>query len=90
MLERTNKKNDLARKEAFYNYKAKEYIILNNEIEDMIYHTKIVASSVNYSFLISDMPFMSFYNANVALDNAKRLMQDGGAQMVKLEGIGLK
>ena len=29
---------------------------------------------------------MSFYNANVALDNAKRLMQDGGAQMVKLEG----
>ena len=32
------------------------------------------------------MPFMSFYNANVALDNAKRLMQDGGAQMVKLEG----
>ena len=56
------------------------------KIEDMIYHTKIVASSVNYSFLISDMPFMSFYNANVALDNAKRLMQDGGAQMVKLEG----
>tara|TARA_Y100000768_G_scaffold366971_1_gene329617 strand:+ start:401 stop:1216 length:816 start_codon:yes stop_codon:yes gene_type:complete len=56
------------------------------KIEDMIYHTKIVASSINYSFLISDMPFMSFYNESIAIDNAKRLMQDGGAQMVKLEG----
>ncbi len=55
-------------------------------IKDMIYHTKIVASSVDYSFIISDMPFMSFYNADVAMDNAKKLMQDGGAQMVKLEG----
>ena len=56
------------------------------KIEDMIYHTRIVASSINYSFLISDMPFMSFYDAGIALDSAKRLMQDGGAQMVKLEG----
>ena len=56
------------------------------KIEDMIYHSKIVSSSLNYSFLISDMPFMSFYNPDIAMENAKKLMQDGGAQMIKLEG----
>ncbi|MGI9312113.1 MAG: 3-methyl-2-oxobutanoate hydroxymethyltransferase [Alphaproteobacteria bacterium] len=56
------------------------------KIEDMIYHSKNVSSSIKSAFLISDMPFMSFYNSDIALENAKRLMQDGGAHMVKLEG----
>ena len=51
----------------------------------MIYHTKIVASSINYSFLISDMPFMSYATDDLGLQNAKRLMQ-AGANSVKIEG----
>ena len=35
---------------------------------------------------MADMPFMSFSSAQQALDNAVRLMQEGGAMMVKLEG----
>tara|TARA_Y100000590_G_C15743129_1_gene1021008 strand:+ start:1706 stop:2521 length:816 start_codon:yes stop_codon:yes gene_type:complete len=56
------------------------------KIEDMVYHTKIVSKGIKRSFLISDMPFMSFYSPEVALENAKKLMQDGGAHMIKLEG----
>ncbi len=54
-------------------------------MDDMIYHTKCVANSVNHSLVISDMPFMSYSNIDSALYNATRLMQEGGAQMVKLE-----
>ena len=56
------------------------------KMEDMIYHSKIVASALQYSFLITDMPFMSFYTPEIALENASKLMQDGDAQMIKLEG----
>jgi 3-methyl-2-oxobutanoate hydroxymethyltransferase len=56
------------------------------KIEDMIYHSRIVASALQYSFLITDMPFMSFYTPEIALENASKLMQDGDAQMIKLEG----
>jgi 3-methyl-2-oxobutanoate hydroxymethyltransferase len=38
------------------------------------------------AFLVSDMPFMSYTDPSQALDNAVRLMQEGGAMMVKLEG----
>jgi len=40
---------------------------------------------VRRSFLITDMPFMSYTTPSQALDNAVRLMQEGGAMMVKLE-----
>ncbi len=56
------------------------------KMEDMIYHSKIVASALQYSFLITDMPFMSFYTPEISLENASILMQDGDAQMIKLEG----
>jgi 3-methyl-2-oxobutanoate hydroxymethyltransferase len=35
---------------------------------------------------MADMPFMTYTSREVALENAKRLMQEGGAKMVKLEG----
>jgi 3-methyl-2-oxobutanoate hydroxymethyltransferase len=38
------------------------------------------------AFLVADMPFMSYTNPGQALDNAVRLMQEGAAMMVKLEG----
>ncbi len=54
-------------------------------MEDMIYHSKCVASVASHSLVVTDMPFMSYSNIDSALQNATRLMQEGGAQMVKLE-----
>ncbi len=54
-------------------------------MEDIIYHTQCVVNATSYSLVISDMPFMSYSNIEIALHNATRLMQEGGAQMVKLE-----
>ena len=57
-------------------------------IDDMIYHTACVAGSAGRMLVMADMPFMSFRDVDHALDNATRLMQEGGAHMVKLEGGG--
>jgi len=55
-------------------------------VEDIIYHSRAVARGLRRAFLVADMPFMSYTEPGQALDNAVRLMQDGGAMMVKLEG----
>lgn len=55
-------------------------------VDDMIYHTANVVRGCNTPFVIADMPFMSYANADQAIANAARLMAEGGAQMVKLEG----
>ncbi len=55
-------------------------------VEDMIYHSKSVSRGLRRAFLVTDMPFMSYTSKDQALDNAVRLMQEGGAMMVKLEG----
>ena len=55
-------------------------------VDDVIYHTRIVSRGLLRAFLIADMPFMSYTTPEQALDNAVRLMQEGGAMMVKLEG----
>lgn len=57
-------------------------------MEHMIYHTRIVANACEHAMVIGDMPFMSFSDPARALDNATRLMQEGGIRMVKLEGGG--
>ncbi len=54
-------------------------------MEDMIYHSQCVTAAVKNAFVISDMPFMSYTNVELALENATDLIQLGGAQMVKLE-----
>ena len=54
-------------------------------VEQMIYHSRCVARGLRRAFLMVDMPFMSYTTAEQALDNAVRLMQEGGAMMVKLE-----
>jgi 3-methyl-2-oxobutanoate hydroxymethyltransferase len=51
----------------------------------MIYHSRSVARGLRRAFLMVDMPFMSYTTEAQALDNAVRLMQEGGAMMVKLE-----
>jgi len=55
-------------------------------VDDMIYHTANVVRGCETPFIIADMPFMSYANADKAIANAARLMAEGGAQMVKLEG----
>jgi len=57
-------------------------------IDDMVYHTACVAHGIRRALLVADMPFMSYRNADVALVNAARLLGEGGAAMVKLEGAG--
>lgn len=54
-------------------------------MDDIIYHTRAVARGLRRPFLVADMPFMSYASREQALGNAVRLMQDGGAKMVKLE-----
>lgn len=54
-------------------------------IEDMAYHTAAVRRGNNHSFIMTDLPFMTYATLNDALLSAKTVMQ-AGAQMVKLEG----
>lgn len=56
-------------------------------MDQMIYHTKIVASAVKRAMVVGDMPFMS-YQASVseAVRNAGRFLKETGASCVKLEG----
>jgi 3-methyl-2-oxobutanoate hydroxymethyltransferase len=54
-------------------------------MEDMIYHISCVKRGNRGSFLIGDMPFMSYASESQTLENAARLMR-AGAQMIKLEG----
>jgi 3-methyl-2-oxobutanoate hydroxymethyltransferase len=55
-------------------------------LEEMVYHTRNVARARAHAFLLADMPFMSYRSPELALESAGRLMKEGGAQMVKLEG----
>jgi 3-methyl-2-oxobutanoate hydroxymethyltransferase len=56
-------------------------------LEEMIYHTRLVARGIRRSLLVTDMPFMSFQvSPQQALENAGRIVKEGGAHAVKLEG----
>ena len=59
---------------------------LEVSMEDMIRHTKAVTKGVSHAMVIADMPFMSFAFPNDAVKNAGRLIQEGRADAVKLEG----
>ncbi|MFV9566907.1 3-methyl-2-oxobutanoate hydroxymethyltransferase [Thermoanaerobacter mathranii] len=56
-------------------------------MEDMIHHTKAVSKAVNRAFVVADMPFMSYHiSKEQAMTNAAKLIAEGGAHAVKLEG----
>ncbi len=57
-------------------------------MDDMIYHTRLVARGLRHAYLVADMPFLSYVEPREAVKNAGRLMQEAGARMVKLEGTG--
>ena len=53
-------------------------------VDDMIYHSRMVAASRKRAFVISDLPFASYATSEQALRNAALIMQSGSVQMVKL------
>jgi len=55
-------------------------------VADIAYHSRCVAPYLKRAFLVADLPFLSFATRERALDASQRLMQEGGAKMVKLEG----
>ena len=60
---------------------------LGVSIEHMIYHGRAVRRGAVDKFLIIDMPFLSYHtSADKAVENAGRIIQETGANAVKLEG----
>ena len=57
-------------------------------VDQIVYHSASVARGLSRALLIADMPFLSARDASTALATARRLMGEGGAAMVKLEGSG--
>lgn len=56
-------------------------------MEQMVYHTKAVARGAKRAHVVADLPFMSYQNSvEEAVRNAGRLIAEGGAGSVKLEG----
>ena len=54
-------------------------------IDEVIYHTQMVVRGTQRAMMMADMPFMSYSSAEDCLNNAARLMKEGGAEIVKLE-----
>ena len=56
-------------------------------LDDIIHHTRAVVRGAGEALIVSDLPFMTYsVSVEEALRNAGRLLQEGGAQAVKLEG----
>jgi 3-methyl-2-oxobutanoate hydroxymethyltransferase len=56
-------------------------------IDDMVHHTKAVVRGTSRAMVVADMPFASYHGSfDTTLRNACRLLQEAGAQAVKLEG----
>lgn len=56
-------------------------------MDEMIYHTRMVARAAQAALVVGDMPFLSYQTHNAeAVRNAGRFLKEGGAECVKLEG----
>lgn len=56
-------------------------------LDDVIHHCRAVTRATTHALVVADMPFMTYHpSPEEALRNAARLLQEGGAQAVKLEG----
>ena len=56
-------------------------------MEEMLYHAELVSSAVERALVVGDLPFMSYQiNADEALRNAGRMVQEAHVEAVKLEG----
>lgn len=62
---------------------------INVTLEDMLVHTKAVKRGAKDTFIVTDMPFMTYHSSfSETIENAKQLVQLGGAHALKLEGSG--
>ncbi|WP_242246353.1 3-methyl-2-oxobutanoate hydroxymethyltransferase [Bacillus cereus group sp. BfR-BA-01523] len=58
-------------------------------VEDMIHHTKAVRRGAKETFIVTDMPFMSYHvSLQDTMINARRIVQESGAHALKVEGAG--
>ena len=58
-------------------------------MREMLHHTKAVSRAVKHSLVVGDMPFGSYHSStDQAFRSARRFIQEGGADSVKLEGGG--
>jgi 3-methyl-2-oxobutanoate hydroxymethyltransferase len=57
-------------------------------VDHMVYHTAAVARGLKATLLVADLPFMSDRDVATAMATATRLVAEGGAAMVKIEGAG--
>ena len=56
-------------------------------LDEMIYHTRLVMRGTRCALVVADLPFMTFQvSPQQALESAGRLIKEGGAHAVKLEG----
>src|SRR5690606_32201418 len=56
-------------------------------VDDMIHHTKAVKRGATNTFIVTDMPFMSYHiSMEDSLKNAARMIQETGANALKVEG----
>ncbi|MGR3764807.1 3-methyl-2-oxobutanoate hydroxymethyltransferase [Rossellomorea sp. NS-SX7] len=59
-------------------------------VEDMIHHTKAAKRGAPDTFIVTDMPFMTYHlSMDETLKTAARIMQESGANAVKVEGAGI-
>ncbi len=54
-------------------------------MDDIVYHCRAVSRGLRRPLLMADLPFASYPTREIALANSVRLMQEGGAEIVKLE-----
>ncbi len=55
-------------------------------VDHIVYHCAAVARGLQYGHLVADLPFLSYRNVDVALASAGRMLAEGHAHAVKLEG----
>lgn len=56
-------------------------------LDEMLHHIKAVCRGAKHALVVGDLPFMTYHiDVSQALRNAARIVQEGGAQAVKLEG----
>jgi 3-methyl-2-oxobutanoate hydroxymethyltransferase len=56
-------------------------------LDDIVYHAKAVRRGASKTHVVADLPFLTYHiDTGRAIENAGRLLQEGGADSVKLEG----
>lgn len=56
-------------------------------IDDMVYHSRAVRRGAEHTFIVTDLPFMTYHGGiDETLKNVRRIMQEGHAHAVKMEG----